>query len=363
MFQKINDFFIDKSPKGIRKRSLFGLTIFLVLVVLAIFLLPWAKTWEILRSSNLQLILLGFALAIPAQILTALSFKVVSESQNAPISFWRLYLINFTLSFYDIVLPSTLVVSGLRWYRYTQQSRKPGESFVTIAYLKVFNIALAIALSLGLLFFTDITSINGHVWELILLLAGIIAIMFFTPFLCKSIVQRMDSNNQRPSKGKKSRFLSFLMKFIRKILEAFADFRKLRISIQIWVIVIGIANQFFQFLAYLYFAQSVGISLSIAQLGTLRAVILLASNLPMNFGVGIGLRELSLAATLSALGVSLEKVVAMTVVVFARTLFFGAIGGLVELIQILFGNLYFNRAKADSSINLINQKEESLKKR
>jgi uncharacterized protein (TIRG00374 family) len=349
MLIKIAAYFRDKTPQGARHRNILGLAIFSILVILAIFLLPWAKTWNVLRTSNATLILIAFGLTIPAQIFTALSTKIVSESQSAYLSFWRLYLINLTLSFYDIILPSTLVVSGLRWYRYTQQSNKPAQSLVTIAYLKIFNISLAIFLSLGLVFFTGVASLNGQIWQLALLFVLTIAVMFFTPYICKWILAKTDPPARSSQEWTNFKFLLFLWKYLRRILEAFADFRKFKFRTQMWIIVIGIANQVFQYLGYMFIAQSVGISLTYAQLGTLRAVILLAANLPLNFGVGIGLRELSLAATLSVMGVRLDKVVAMTVVVFARTLLFGAIGGLIELIQTIFGNLYYSRTKQQSS--------------
>ncbi len=56
----------------------------------------------------------------------------------------------------------------------------------------------------------------------------------------------------------------------------------------------------------------------------------MASNLPINFSPGIGLREVGLVALLVAMKVSLEQAVAMSALVFARTLFFGLLGGLIE---------------------------------
>jgi uncharacterized membrane protein YbhN (UPF0104 family) len=332
----ITEFINTQSAKRSKWKNAIGLTIFLILVVMAIFLLPWQQTWNVIRTAEPKLIIYAFLLVIPINLLTALSFKIVTESQKASIPFWRIFVINLTLGFYDIVLPSTFVVSGLRWYRYSQQSQKPAQSFVTIAYYKIFNIALAIILSLGLLFFTNTTKLEGHVWQLLILLVVIISVMFSTPYLCRLLLTRLTPADK--SKPINKVFL-LIWNYVYKIVSALADFQKLKISTQLLVIALGIANQLTQYLGYLFISQSVGITLTYAELGTLRAVILLASNLPVNFGIGIGLREISLVAVLGALGISLEKNIAMTAVAFSRTLLLGAIGGIVELVQIVAKNI------------------------
>jgi len=86
----------------------------------------------------------------------------------------------------------------------------------------------------------------------------------------------------------------------------------------------------------LFIARSVNVNLTYAQLGALRAILILAVNLPINFGVGINLRDVTLLAVLTAMEISLDKAVAISVISFARVLFTGVLGGFAEIFNILF---------------------------
>lgn len=314
-------------------RRILGLSIFLILAVLAVFLLPWKNTWQILRTANLNFILLAMVLSIPMQLLSASVYKLILGGQKANISYWRLLAINLAMNFYDIILPSTFVVSGLRWYRYSKQSQKPAQSFVSIAFYKVFNIALALILSLAFLSFSDTTSLQGHLWQLLLILVGIVVVMMVTPLCCRWILKKLPV----PSPDLESKnILKKGWEYIYKIIQAFADFERLKFTTQILIIGFGIAGHLLMYASYLFIAKSVGVNLTYAQLGTLRAVLLLAVNLPFNFGIGINLRDVTLLAILSAMGIALDKAVAISVISFARVLFVGAIGGIVELVTLLF---------------------------
>jgi len=102
------------------------------------------------------------------------------------------------------------------------------------------------------------------------------------------------------------------------------------------IIILGITNHLIMYVCYLLMARSVDVNLTYAQLGALRAILILAMNLPFNFGVGINLRDVTLLAILTAMGVALDKAVAISVISFARILFIGILGGAAEIINILF---------------------------
>ena len=327
MFEKSFTFMQDQSTRASRKKKLIGMVIFFVLIIIMILVVPWKETWTVILSSNVGLIAIAFLLLIPTQILSAASFYVVAKSQSMQLSIWNIFLINSTINFYEIVLPATFFGSGLRWYRYAQKSKKPAESFAAFAYLKIFTIFLALLLSFSFLLFFNDTAFGTQVNQIGLLLAAVILILFLLPNISLWLHQHVPKLwNETP----RNKLLQFLRKSVLKILQSFADFRRMSIASQFWLIVLGISGQMIQFFAYIYFARAVGIDLTYGQAGTLRAVLLLASNLPINFSPGIGLREVGLVALLVAMKVSLEQAVAMSVLVFARTLFYGLLGGLIE---------------------------------
>jgi uncharacterized membrane protein YbhN (UPF0104 family) len=321
--------------KRVDTKKVIGLVLFLCLIVLAIFLLPWNNTWQILRSADIRYVIIAFSLAIPLHIITSYTYKLILDGQNARISFWRLLLINIGMSFYDIVLPSTFVVSGLRWIRYSTHSQKPAQSFVSIAFYKVFNVLLALVLSLAFFSFTDVTSLQGHGWQFIILLGIILVIMLATPWSCRRLLKVLPES---PVKLQSRKFFLRLWEYFYKIIQAFAEFEQLKLKTQIAVIVLGLINQLTMYVCYLFIVRSVGVNLTFAQLGALRAILILAMNLPFNFGVGINLREVTLLAILTAMGIALDKAVAISVISFGRVLFTGILGGFAELVNILFVN-------------------------
>lgn len=320
-----------KKPKKMRFLSL---AVFLVLALLAIFLLPWKETWQTLRSADVKYIAVAFSLVIPIQIFMSYTYKLILDGQNAQINYWRILLINVGMHFYDIVLPSTFVVSGMRWVRYSQQSQKPAQSFVSIAFYKVFNIILALILSLAFLIFSDVTSLQGHIWQIIIVLLVIIGVMLVTPWICRQLIKRLpEPIEQRPHK-----ILNKAWEYIYKVIQAFAEFEQLKISTQVAIIVLGITNHLIMYFSYLLFARSVGVDLSYAQLGALRALLVLTVNLPINFGVGLNLKDLTLFAMLTAMGVAVDKAVAISVISFSRVLFTAILGGFAEIFNFFFVN-------------------------
>jgi uncharacterized membrane protein YbhN (UPF0104 family) len=304
-----------------------NLAVFLVLVILAIFLLPWKETWQALVRADANYIIIAFALVIPIQIFMTYTYKLILDGQNAHINYWRLLLINMGMSLYDIVLPSTFIVSGMRWMRYSQQSQKPAQSFVSIAFYKAFNIILALILSLGFLVFSDVTSLQGHICQIIIVLLAIIGVMLVTPWISRQLIKRLPVP---PLDQHTIKFFTKMWDYGYKIIKAFAEFEQLKLTTQVAIIVLGITNNLIMYLSYLLFAKSVGVNLTYAQLGALRAFLVLAMNLPFNFGMGINLKDLTLFAILTAMGVSVEKAVAISVISFARVLFTGILGGFTE---------------------------------
>jgi uncharacterized protein (TIRG00374 family) len=328
MFEKSIAFFQSQATQVSRKKKIAGLILFFILLIIVILVIPWADTWSVILHSDPGKIAIAFLLLLPSQILSAASFRVVGKSQDIPLSTWQVFLINSTINFYEIVLPATFFGSGLRWYRYAQQSKKPAESFAATAYLKIYTLFLALLISFGFLLFFDTTELHDQSLSISLLLAGISLILFLLPNISLWLINHARGLEE---KEYRSKLLNLVRKVSFKILRSFADFKKLSTKAQILLIILGISSQMIQFVSFIFFAEAVGINLTYGQLGSIRAVLLLASNLPINLSPGIGLREVSLVALLVAMGVQIEQAAAMSALVFARTLFYGLLGGLIEV--------------------------------
>lgn len=326
MFSKIINFIKDDSRQAINIKWLITFLVFGVFVLLAVVIIPWEQTWKTLQKSDMKLIFIALVLTIPNQLLTTWSYYIVAKKQDASMNFWQIFKINLIMVFYDIVLPSTFFVSTLRWYRYNQFSKKPAQTLTSIAYLKVFNILLTVLLSVGLLLFFDSTSVKGYAPGIIVLVLACVGILYLTPVICK---KGLDLLERHPLK-KPNPFITLVIKYTKKILVAFTEFKSLKFKDQLILIVINVAAQIIVYTQYVLFADSVGITLTFSQLGVMRALLLLVSNLPINFSVGISFRDVTLVSLLTVIGVSLDKAAAMSIVVMVKTYIFGIIGILIE---------------------------------
>ena len=330
--QKILPFFRSQEPHYRKARKIAAAVLFSGLILALIVLLPWEDIVEVLRHTQFGPVAAAFLLSLPSIYLNAVSMGVVLRRQEIDLHPLRIAAINLTISFYEIVIPATLFGSGLRWYRYSKASDKPAGAFAAITYYKVFNTFLAILLSFGFLFITDEASVHANLAQIAALLVVIAALLLVIPWVSQKALQHFDRFWPAQASGWLARKVK---SGLLKLLRAFSDFEKLTLRHQLGLVLLGLIAQLLQLISYIEIARGVGIELTFAQFGALRALTLLASNLPINFSPGVGMREVSLVALLLAMRVSLEYASAMSLLVFARAVFVGLLGGAIEGVSLL----------------------------
>jgi uncharacterized membrane protein YbhN (UPF0104 family) len=335
-FSKFTAFVKDNSQSARRIKWLIGVLLFCLLMGIAIVIIPWQKTWQVLLQSNLLLIGLGLLLSFVSQFLNAYSYYVVAKKQNAGLGLWNIFFINIIMLFYDIVLPSTFFVSSLRWYRYNQYAKKPAETLTSLTYLKIFNILLTILLSAGLLFFYERATIEAYTVGIIALIIACFGLLYLTPVICKWLLKKVDKPSILDSSNS---IKGFGFRALKKILAAFTEFENLDIKTQLFLIFLVVTSLLIQYEEYLLFAESVGIQLSFAQLGAVRATLLLVANIPVNFSVGIDLGDVTLVSMLVLLNVPLQQAVAMSIVALAKNYFYALLGALTEVYYLIRSRL------------------------
>jgi uncharacterized membrane protein YbhN (UPF0104 family) len=330
MIKKAYLLLTEKSASAVKTRQLVSILTFIVLLFLLAFVLPWDDIIKVLENSDINMVAVAYLITSPTLYLNALSFKVITDQQKMSLSALRVMALNMIVSFYEIFIPGTFFGSGLRWYRFSQASNRPVQSFTAIAYYKLVNIFLTLLLSFGFLILTDVQTIRGNLVQIFLIIIAIAAILLLTPVFCKILLFRMPLIQQRlPHQPA----LEYLFNAAVKILTSFSEFGSLRLHQQLWIIFLNLSSQAVYLLGYLVMAESVGISLSFSKMGVIRSISLLAASLPINFTPAISLNEISLVALLTAYGVNLEYAIAMSLVVLARKLIFSLLGGIIEAVE------------------------------
>jgi uncharacterized protein (TIRG00374 family) len=336
MINKIRSFLTDKSASSIKKRALASALIFTGLIVSIIFILPWQDILNVLYNSNISLILIAYLITSPTLYLDALSFKVITDQQNMGLSVFRIMILNMIVSFYQLFIPATFFGSGLRWYRFSQSSKRPVQSLTSIAYYKLVDIFLTLLLSFGFLFLTDVETIRGNLVEIILVIITIAASLPLTQVVSRFILKRIPAIKERTPQNA---FFNRIFEFVNKILLSFSEFGNLKYRDQFRIVFLALASQTVYFIGYFFMAKSVGIIIPFTKLGVIYSLTMLAARLPINFTPTIGLNDISLVALLNAYGVELKYAVAMSLIVFGRKIIVSLIGGILEAIEFLRKNL------------------------
>ena len=342
MIEKVIAHLKDDLQRAARYKQIATGVLFVSVLLALVFMLPWSEIWQVLKAVQIIELAAGLLVVVPVYYFTAIIYHIIAQSQGMQIRALQFFWINFSVGFYQLFLPATFFGSGLRLYKYARHSNMPVQSFATIAYFKVFNIFLALMLGTGLLLVSSDNLLQTNILSIAGLFAAIAGLMILLPRVSFFMLKRLE----QPLAGIKQEIWQVPVKIFLKVLKAFVDFRELKLSNQIQVILLGIASQVFHIFSYYFLAESIGISLTLSQLGVMRAVLLLAKNLPVNLLPGVGLQEVSLVGLLTAMGIDPQNAIAMSVLVFSRTVFYGLPGGIFEVVWLL-------KSKKKHSIDLI----------
>lgn len=330
--KKIVSFFTGDDPRIAKIRRWIGAALFAGLFIFLAFSLDWVDIWRVLKSVDPILLGGSCLLAFPYHLVMALSFKIITDRHDFKLSVGRIVWINLTILFYVIVLPASVVGSGMRLYRYAKFSNKPVEAFAAITYHKIFLNFIVVLMSLCFLIFASVEQVQSSFFLVGGLLLVMAVILLLIPRVSLVILRQI---RQPETQVENTSLVSFVRKYSLKTLKSFAEIGQMSLKNQIKLSVLGFLAQMVHLGAYILIARSIGIQTAIDQLSMIFALVLLANNLPFNFSLGIGLREISLGALLLAIGVDTAYAVAMPLVVFARSVFIGMVGGVLEGVQML----------------------------
>ncbi len=325
-------FFLDKSASARLARQRVKI-VFLVFLFVALFwLIPFNRVVQAILGASLPLLLLGLLIQIPSTFLNALQLKLLIQKQGITLGILQVWMINLAIKFYTLFMQGTLAASGIRWYKLSQKDNKPAEALASVAFYRLIETFLTIALGLSFYLLKSNKPFQVNAFLLVVLL---IAITVFwvgvtrlsLPFL-SWLKRRMAHIIEKP--GWKS-----LYAITEKLLLAVAAYSGFSGWELLLVITVGISQQLVGATSNYYFARAVGIDLPYKDIVWIYAVVILASQLPIAIAGGLGVREASLVAMMATFGISGEHALAYSFLLFLRGVLISLVGGLLEFIQTL----------------------------
>ncbi len=287
---------------------------------LVLTIVPVREVLLSLRSTRGSLVAAAVLLAVIQTILSARRLKVLTDWQGMGISTAEIAEINFVTGFYGLLLPGDLASGMIRWHRLAGIDRRRGEALAAIVYGRIVSTAAVVSAGAGFLLIDTSRSPPGLFAVLAALLVLLVALWVFAPHA-----------RMRAAAGLLPSWLATRM---QRLLETMGRFHRLPAASLALVAGCCLLEQAVGVLSLVALARSIDLDVGLVALGWIRSVVILVTLLPISVS-GLGVREGSLLALLEPHGVPGTEAVALSFLVFARTLILALLGGALELVRVL----------------------------
>jgi len=314
-------------PRAQRVRRIVNLIIVLGLFIAILWIVPVRSVIQALSKTNPVFFTIGVVLSLGAIFLTSVLMKPLLNNQGIKRNIFQIFRINLTVKFYLLLMPTTLVASGVRWYRFAQPEGKVAESFVALAFFRLFDIFLTLTMGLGfLLISTQQRYQISIVWLALLILFIIIFWVVITRYSLP--LYKWFRTHARNILDRS--LLQPVLRIIEKLLFSASSYANMPVGGLLLVMSAGISSALVGVASGVFLARSIVIDLGFMDLGWVLAIVSLAAQLPFTIMEGLGIREVTLVAVLSIFNISTEQALALSFLIFSRGVIIALIGGVNE---------------------------------
>lgn len=325
-------FLRSDEPKAQRARWITKLAIVLGMLIALFWIVPVRSVIQALQNTDPILFIIGVAVVLVKMVFTAMQMKPLLENQKIDRSLTQIYKINLAVRFYLLLLPTTIIASGYRWYRFAEPEGKRAESLVALAFYRLFKTFLTLTLGLGFLLLSmQQISSSVVVWIVLLLLLIIliwVAITRYSNQIYSRIRNRLGFILDRA-------IMQPVSQIIEKLMISASSFSDMPMQSLLFSMSAGIASDLIAIVSNLFLARAVGLSLSYLELGWVTAIVNLTTQITLSIMEGLGVREVTLVAVLSIFNISAEQALAYSFLIFSRSVIISLIGGAIEALDTL----------------------------
>lgn len=328
-------FLKSDEPKAQRARRFSKLAIILLMFIALFWIIPLRIVIQALLHTDPILFIVGVVLGLVTIFLSSVQMKPLLDNQGINRSIMQINKINLAVKFYLLLMPTTLVASGYRWYRFAQPEGKVAESFVALAFIRLFKTFVTIALGLGfLLISTQQTLIFQIGWIFILVLGIIIIWVMITQYslpIYNWFRKKVGFKFDRP-------VIQRILRIVEKLLTSTSSYADMPVPALLFSMSAGILSALVGIASGVYLAWAVGIELSFLELGWALSIVTLTTQFTLSIMEGLGVREVTLVAILSLFNIRAEQALAFSFLIFCRGVIISLLGGLIEALDTLRNN-------------------------
>jgi uncharacterized protein (TIRG00374 family) len=337
-------FFRSNEPKAQNARRIVKLIFLLGLFIALFWIIPVRSVIQALLKVDPWLFLVGVGLGLVVLFFTSLQLLPLIRNQGIQRNLTQIFLINLAVKFYMLFTPSNLIASGIRWYRFAQPEGKVAESFVALAFFRLFDTFLTLTIGLSFLLLSANRAIQVNPLWVALPIIGIILVwVLITRFSLptynwikaryKGSISESRFTDHKYKTGVV--YLRTILSKFEKLLYAASIYAKMPVPELLGSIVSGILAALIGIASGVVLARALGINLDFLTMGWIQSTVSLTAQLPFAMAEGLGFREVTLVAILSIYGISAEQALALSFLIFTRSLVIALIGGLIEAISTL----------------------------
>lgn len=309
--------------------------LFLLALFIGLFLvIPIQDVVGVISSAHPGLLAIGLLLGLPMVYINAYELGLLTRKQGVSIPSLKLFAIHLVVKFYQLFLPGAIIGSGIRWLRISPRG-KSIETLAAMAFYRLLDVFTVIAVGV-FWFITGTSQVDMNPWTIGLFFMGI-AMMWLS--LTKGSLRIAKWLEQRSYSGPGRPAFQVIRHYGERMVKSMASYADLTLRELSTLVGAEILSDLVSLISYMFIARSVGIEISIANLGWMRSVFLLASLTPLTFAGGIGIREVSFVIMMSAFDISPEVALAFSLLLFCRTLFLSLTGGFIELAETISSRL------------------------
>lgn len=294
------------------------------------YIIPFSSVLEVIKSSNPSLLFIGIILGLPNVYIKSIRLGLLTQKQGLPLSFNKLFVVNLIVKFYLLFLPGALIGSGIRWAR-IKSVGKSVEALGAIAFNRVLEVFVVIV-SGSLLY---IAGVNKEIIDLKNVILIAISLIFIFIIFIYSIRFLTSFFEKKASRKFKHSYIQKIWSYFNRFIKSINIYTKLPLKESLIFFGVSLLAYMVGLTSYVLLARSVGIGLSIFDLGWTQSVVFLIAFTPISIAGGLGIREVSLVFMLSLFEVEAEVALAFSLMILSRGFLLGILGGVIEFFELL----------------------------
>lgn len=326
-------FIIGTSIQARRVRQAAKFLVLVALFLILFWIIPIEEVIRTILTADILNVALGLAFGFVATFFSALQMWILISKQGIQLEILGVWEVHLAAKFYSQFAAGNIVASGFKWFRFSKPDGKPAEALAAIGFFRLLLIFLNIATGLFFWLLSGQGAIQINWIWLIVLVLGLTLIWIVITRYSLPVYKWMKAwGGERFNRAGWHAVFKRLDKFILAV-AAYADLNARDILFLIFTGIAAITSGVF---SQQFLGRSVGIELSFWDMGWIRAVLILLTQLPFAVAGGLGIREVSVVFMLTTFyGIDASLSLAFSFMLFVRSIVIGLTGGVLEAIGTL----------------------------